>query len=118
VPQGSYGLNDLVYIYDLTHLAYGTVILCRQWRDDEGNRHEEYGVLLLNGNSTVTCAVGQLRRACWTFTGPVIVSGGDVIENFGIRRPSMHSPMHVHWHKSSRPSAAWGRMLRNIAGVK
>lgn len=101
MPQGSYGLNDLVYIYDLTHLAYGTVVHCRQWRDiEDGMRHEEYGVLLLDGNSSVTCAVGQLRRACWTFLGPVIVPGDDVIKGFGEKVPPQerqHRPNAMYW---------------------
>ncbi len=99
MPQGAYEPNDLVYIYDLAHMKFGTVTHLRQWRDIEDNvRHETIGVLILGRSATVVCAPTQLRRALWTFLGPTVVPGDDVIPTDLIKetRNKLGAPQHMH----------------------
>lgn len=98
MPQGSYTQHELVYVYDLVHLAFGTVQSCREWNEEDGSRHVSYGVLLLGRVRTVLCRPNQLRRACWTFIGPIVVPGSDVLPSFGAkqRRGFSDAPHHMH----------------------
>jgi len=120
MPQHSYHKGELVYIYDMAHLDFGTVYNCRYWRDEDKERHETYGILTLEKENLVVCRADQLRRACWTFVGPVIVPGDDVIPGFGmhVKKERRISPSEIHWSNNSRPFKIWRQMIRNIVGVK
>jgi len=121
MPQRNYSKGELVYIYDAAHFQFGTVYNYRSERDENRVRHETYGIITVGKESLVVCTPDQLRCACWTFVGPVVVPGDDVIEGFGmhVKKAERVSPSEVHWFSDSRYSLhRWGRMIRNIAGVK
>lgn len=90
MPQTDYGPNDLVYIYDLAYLRFGTIKGRCQEREVVGPTYETYTVHLLDARTIVICSPSQLRRAIWTFVGPMVVSGEDVLEGFD------GAPQHMH----------------------
>lgn len=79
MPKPFFYQGEFVFIYDVVNYAFGIIQNCRVWTDEETQKRiMTYGVLTFRDTTTHTCPASTLRRALWTFTGPVVVSGNDV----------------------------------------
>ncbi len=91
MPQGNYGPGNVVFIYDLSIMRFGTITNYRSGCTD-GKHWETYGVQRIGDNATTVCSPPQLRRAVWTFAGPMVIQGDDVDMRLVTQRAYSISP--------------------------